>query len=56
MKPADYVYWFSIQLPKDKEEGMRIGQSFCNFFNVTNQDLFYSDDFEKVDEFLKIWI
>lgn len=47
-----YLHW-SANLNNDLNNSLRMGQSFCNCFSINNNELFYSNDIEKVKELIQ---
>lgn len=47
-----YDLWLQ-KVTFDRLQGLRIGQSFCNFFGITDFVLFYDDDFNRCQRYIR---
>jgi hypothetical protein len=48
----DYVVW-TAQYSFDGLQNLRFGQSFCNYFDVTDHILFYERDTARADQYIR---
>ena len=49
---ADYEQW-RLEFVFDALQGLRYGQSFCNRFDITDNILFYEQDPEWADTYIR---
>ena len=52
VKSADYQQWRQ-EVVFDMLRGVRYGQSFCNQFDITDNILFYEQDHEWADVYIR---
>ena len=52
VRQADYQSW-QHEFVFDALQGLRYGQSFCNHFDVTDNILFYEQDPEWADTYIR---
>ena len=48
----DYVLW-TAQYSFDGLQNLRFGQSFCNYFDITDNVLFYERDPGRADQYIR---
>ena len=50
--PAEYEAW-KLEFTFEGIRGARYGQSFCNYFGITDYVLFYMLDWDKADQHIR---